>query len=112
MAQNPDSLAFRFAVVLALVVIVLAVTSWGGPEPCERYGRASQRADLPGSTFEFVLNGRPTHAATPIFARAKFSVIGKQSAAILNSSGKVACMSAANVVAVARRKSSFLSSAR
>jgi hypothetical protein len=28
MAQNPDSLAFRFAVVLALAVIVLAVMSW------------------------------------------------------------------------------------
>ena len=26
MAQNPDSLAFRFAVVLALAVIVLAIT--------------------------------------------------------------------------------------
>jgi hypothetical protein len=31
MARNPDSLAFRFAVVLALVVIVLAVTSWVAP---------------------------------------------------------------------------------
>jgi hypothetical protein len=28
MAQNPDSLGFRFAVVLALAVIILAVTSW------------------------------------------------------------------------------------
>jgi hypothetical protein len=31
MAQNPDSLAFRFAVVLALAVIVLTVTSWVAP---------------------------------------------------------------------------------
>jgi hypothetical protein len=28
MGQNADSLAFRFAVVPALVMIVLAVTSW------------------------------------------------------------------------------------
>src|SRR5262245_52826211 len=39
--------------------------------------------------------GPPNHAA-----RAKFSGIGKQSAAILNSNGKVAYLSAANVVAV------------
>jgi hypothetical protein len=31
MAHNPDSLAFRFAVVLALAVIVLAITSWAAP---------------------------------------------------------------------------------
>jgi hypothetical protein len=31
MAQIPDSLAFRFAVVLALAVIILAVTSWVAP---------------------------------------------------------------------------------
>jgi hypothetical protein len=29
--MEPDSLAFRFAVVLALAVIVLAVTSWVAP---------------------------------------------------------------------------------
>ena len=31
MAQKPDSLAFRFAVVLALAVIVLLVTTWAAP---------------------------------------------------------------------------------
>ena len=31
MAQEPDSLAFRFAVVLALAVIVLMVTTWAAP---------------------------------------------------------------------------------
>jgi hypothetical protein len=31
MAQEPDSLAFRFAVVLALAVIVLLVTTWVAP---------------------------------------------------------------------------------
>jgi hypothetical protein len=31
MAQEPDSLAFRFAVVLALSVIVLMVTTWSAP---------------------------------------------------------------------------------
>jgi hypothetical protein len=31
MAQQPDSLAFRFAVVLALAVIVLLVTTWAAP---------------------------------------------------------------------------------
>jgi hypothetical protein len=30
-AQEPDSLAFRFAVVLALAVIVLLVTTWARP---------------------------------------------------------------------------------
>jgi hypothetical protein len=31
MAQEPDSLAFRFAVVLALALIVLTATIWGEP---------------------------------------------------------------------------------
>jgi hypothetical protein len=31
MAQEPDSLAFRFAVVLALALIVLAATMWAPP---------------------------------------------------------------------------------
>jgi hypothetical protein len=31
MAQQPDSLAFRFALVLALAVIVLALTTWAAP---------------------------------------------------------------------------------
>jgi hypothetical protein len=31
MAQGPDSLAFRFAVVLALALIVLATTMWAPP---------------------------------------------------------------------------------
>jgi hypothetical protein len=31
MAQEPDSLAFRFAAVLALAVIVLLVTTWAAP---------------------------------------------------------------------------------
>jgi hypothetical protein len=31
MAQERDSLAFRFAVVLALAVIVLLVTTWAAP---------------------------------------------------------------------------------
>jgi hypothetical protein len=30
-AQEPDSLAFRFAVVLALALIVLAATMWAAP---------------------------------------------------------------------------------
>ena len=30
MAQEPDSLAFRFAVVLALAVIVVAIMAWQG----------------------------------------------------------------------------------
>jgi hypothetical protein len=41
MAQEPDSLAFRFAVVLALAVIVLMVTTWAAPpHPAKRYGYA------------------------------------------------------------------------
>jgi hypothetical protein len=31
MAQKTDSLAFRFAVVLALAVMVLLVTTWAAP---------------------------------------------------------------------------------
>jgi hypothetical protein len=31
MAQEPDSLAFRFAVVLALAVIVLILATWAAP---------------------------------------------------------------------------------
>jgi len=31
MAQEPDNLAFRFAVVLALAGIVLALTTWATP---------------------------------------------------------------------------------
>ncbi len=31
MAQQPDSLAFRFALVFALAVIVLALTTWAAP---------------------------------------------------------------------------------
>jgi small neutral amino acid transporter SnatA (MarC family) len=31
MAQKTDSLAFRFAMVLALAVIVLLVTTWAAP---------------------------------------------------------------------------------
>ena len=31
MAQEPDSLAFRFAAILALAVIVLLVTTWAAP---------------------------------------------------------------------------------
>jgi hypothetical protein len=31
MAQKPDSLAFRFAVVLAFAVIVLLVITWAAP---------------------------------------------------------------------------------
>jgi hypothetical protein len=31
MAQQPDSLEFRFALVLALAVIVLALTTWAAP---------------------------------------------------------------------------------
>ena len=31
MAQKPDSLAFRFAVVLALAVTVLLVATWAAP---------------------------------------------------------------------------------
>ena len=51
MAQAPDSLGFRFAVVLALAVIIVAITTWAA-------NHSAERSDLPGSTFEFVLNGR------------------------------------------------------
>ena len=31
MARAPDSLGFRFAVVLALAVIIVAITTWQSP---------------------------------------------------------------------------------
>ena len=41
MAQEPDSLAFRFAVVLALAVIVLILATWAAPPASwGRYGYA------------------------------------------------------------------------
>ena len=32
MAREPDTLGFRFAVVLALAVIIIAITTWAFPE--------------------------------------------------------------------------------
>jgi hypothetical protein len=31
MAQEPDSLAFRFAMVLVMAVTILAITTWAAP---------------------------------------------------------------------------------
>jgi hypothetical protein len=53
MAQKPDSLAFRFAVVLALAVIVLLITTWAAPPANDT--AAPIRSDAMGSTFEPVL---------------------------------------------------------
>ena len=36
MAQEPDRLAFRVGVVLAVAVIVLAIMTWAGPPNPER----------------------------------------------------------------------------
>jgi hypothetical protein len=44
MAQKTDSLAFRFAVVLALAVIVLLVTTWAAP-PHPANDTANPRSD-------------------------------------------------------------------
>jgi hypothetical protein len=56
-----DSLAFRFAVVLALAVVILVIMTLAAP-PASRewYGYADpvERPDLPGSIFEFVLTPR------------------------------------------------------
>jgi hypothetical protein len=38
MARQPDSLAFRFALVFAFAMIVLAITTWAAPK------RVSERA--------------------------------------------------------------------
>jgi hypothetical protein len=37
MARQPDSLAFRFALVLALAVIVLALTTWLAPQSASKW---------------------------------------------------------------------------
>ena len=57
MAREPDSLAVRFAAVLALAVIILVVMTLAAP-PYPANDTAAQpieRRDLPGSIFEFVL---------------------------------------------------------
>ena len=47
MAQEPDSLAFRFAVVLALAVIVLLVTTWAASPHYDRGGIKNSLDRLP-----------------------------------------------------------------
>jgi hypothetical protein len=37
MARQPDSLGFRFALVLALAVIVVALTTWLGPKTASKW---------------------------------------------------------------------------
>jgi energy-converting hydrogenase Eha subunit F len=44
MAQEPDSLAFRFAVVLALALIVLILATWAAP-PHPRYATPIPHSD-------------------------------------------------------------------
>jgi hypothetical protein len=37
MARQPDSLGFRFVLVLALAVIVVALTTWLGPKTAGKW---------------------------------------------------------------------------
>jgi len=37
MARQPDSLGFRFALVLALAVVVLALTTWLSPKSASKW---------------------------------------------------------------------------
>jgi hypothetical protein len=37
MAQQPDSLGFRFALILALAIIVVALTAWLGPKTASKW---------------------------------------------------------------------------
>jgi hypothetical protein len=37
MARQPDSLGFRFALVLALAAIVVALTTWLGPKTASKW---------------------------------------------------------------------------
>jgi hypothetical protein len=37
MARQPDSLGFRFALVLALAVIVIALMTWVGPKSFSKW---------------------------------------------------------------------------
>jgi len=41
MAQEPDRLAFRFGVVIAVVVIVSAIMTWAAPQILKRLGWAN-----------------------------------------------------------------------
>ena len=37
MAQQPDSLGFRFALILALAIILVALTTWLGPKTASKW---------------------------------------------------------------------------
>src|SRR5262245_28846243 len=61
MAQEPDSVAFRFATVLALAVIILVVMTLAAPPPPANGTAAPIPSCDPiyrGSIFEFVLSAR------------------------------------------------------
>jgi hypothetical protein len=47
MAQIPDSLAFRFGVVLVMAVIVLAITTWAAP----RNAASDSAAPIPPTIY-------------------------------------------------------------
>jgi hypothetical protein len=45
MARQPDSLGFRFALVLALAAIVVALTTWLGPKTASKWAAPSPPSD-------------------------------------------------------------------
>jgi len=45
MARQPDSLGFRFALILALAVIVIALTTWLGPKTASEWAKPIPPSD-------------------------------------------------------------------
>ena len=59
MARQPDSLGFRFALVLALAVIVLALTTWLGPKTMSKWAAYRVSASrLAESNFRYTQGSR------------------------------------------------------
>jgi len=44
-ARQPDSLGFRFALILALAVIVVALTTWLGPKTASEWAKPIPPSD-------------------------------------------------------------------
>jgi hypothetical protein len=45
MARQPDSLGFRFALVLALTVVVVTLMTWVAPESLSKWAAPSEPSD-------------------------------------------------------------------
>jgi hypothetical protein len=69
MAQEPDSLAFRFAVVLALAVIVLILATWAAPP----HPGDDTATPIPHS--DAIYRAQPASVFPQQYARARYGVL-------------------------------------